>query len=105
MISETFWQRDTTVTVGWFVGHILHSAICGFVTHGLQRLRLAMNNLIKGTAFSGRDSNLTPHPTPNTNQKSYGSGNLVQTSGMFIVFIVFKNKLLSGLFNSDSIDF
>jgi hypothetical protein len=38
-------------------------AVCGLVTHGLQRLRLTMNTLIKGTAFSGRDSNLTSHPT------------------------------------------
>lgn len=37
-------------------------AVCGLVTHGLQRLRLAMNTLIKGTAFYGRDSNMTPHP-------------------------------------------
>lgn len=59
-----------------------------------------MNTLIKGTAFSGRDSNLTPNPTPNTSQKSYGSGHLV-----LFVFIVFENKLLSGLFNSDGIDF
>jgi len=64
-----------------------------------------MNTFIKGTAFSGRDSNLTPHPTPNTSRKSYESGHLVQTSGVFIVFIVFENKLLSGLFCSDGIDF
>ena len=63
-----------------------------------------MNTLIKGTAFSGRDSNLTPHPHPEYEPEKLRLG--PSCTNVWCVYCIhcIRKQIAVG-FNLDGIDF